>query len=120
MESEGKAILIDPVFDTNPYHDLIKKRGATLAFVFLTHYHSELLTAHAQLGVPVVMGVGAKREANKFMLQEVKDGEEVHLGSVKIQVIHTPGHTLESSCFLLFDTNQVPVAMFTGDTVLVG
>ena len=66
------------------------------------------------------MGVGAKREANKFAIQETKDGEDVPLGTVKLQTIHTPGHTLESSCFLLFDANQVPVAMFTGDTVFLG
>lgn len=68
----------------------------------------------------MVMGVGAKREANKFAIQETKDGEDVPLGTVKLQTIHTPGHTLESSCFLLFDANQVPVAMFTGDTVFLG
>lgn len=72
------------------------------------------------MGVPVVMGEGAKRGDNKFVLQEAKDGEKVSLGSVKLQIIHTPGHTLESSCFLLFDANQVPIAMFTGDTVLIG
>jgi hydroxyacylglutathione hydrolase len=103
VESEGKAALIDPIYDANVYQDLLKKRGATLAFVFLTHYHAEFLTAHAQLGVPVVMGIGAKREANKFAVQETKDGEDVPLGNVKLQTIHTPGHTLESSCFLLFD-----------------
>lgn len=120
VESEGQAVLIDPTYDVNVYQDLIKKRGATLASVFLTHYHADFLSAHAQMGVPVVMGVGGKREANKFVVQETKDGEDIPLGSIRLQTIHTPGHTLESSCYLLFDTHRTPVAMFTGDTVFLG
>jgi hydroxyacylglutathione hydrolase len=66
------------------------------------------------------MGAGAKREINTFDIREKADGESVLLGSVRLSVIHTPGHTLESSCFLLFDAHNAPVAMFTGDTVFLG
>nr|BAK01936.1 predicted protein [Hordeum vulgare subsp. vulgare] len=120
VESDGQAAIIDPTFDINVYLDFLKKRSATLALVFLTHYHADFLAGHTQLGLPVVMGPGAKREANTFAVKEAADGEYLELGSVRIQVIHTPGHTLESSCYLLYDKNNVPSALFTGDTVFLG
>lgn len=120
VESEGKAALIDPTYDIHIYQSLLKKRNAELALVFLTHYHADFLSAHAQLGVPVVMGEGGRRESNTFKVREAKDGEVIDFGKVKIKAIHTPGHTLESSCFLLMDGNGTAAAMFTGDTVFLG
>jgi glyoxylase-like metal-dependent hydrolase (beta-lactamase superfamily II) len=120
VESEGLVTLIDPTFDTNIYHEILCKRNATLTHVFLTHYHADFLSGHTQLKATVVMGKNSKRAVNQFELHEAEDGEFVHIGSIKFQVIHTPGHTLESSCFLLYNKDAVATAMFTGDTVFLG
>lgn len=119
VESNKEAILIDPTLDTSLYKDIIAKRHSTLKYVLLSHYHADYLSGHTQFNVPIVMGPHAKREVNTFQIQEFKDGEEIALGHVKVRVIHTPGHTPESSCFLLVDGCQ-DQCIFTGDTVFLG
>lgn len=120
VESKGESILIDPPFDTLKLREFIQKRSSTLKYVFLTHYHADFLSGHNEFKVPIVMGKGSKREINKFQVQEQEDGAILELGDVKIKVIHTPGHTLESSTFLLVDNASVPVCIFTGDTLFLG
>jgi hydroxyacylglutathione hydrolase len=88
--------------------------------VLLSHYHADYLSGHTQFNVPIGMGPGSKRELNKFDLREFEDGSEISLGQIKIKVIHTPGHTPESSCYLLSDSTSAPECLFTGDTVFLG
>lgn len=120
LESEGESLFIDPTLDTKAYESAITENKSTLKYVFLTHYHADFLSGHTQLKAEVVMGPGAKRQSNQFKLHEAKDGEIFNIGSIKVQVIHTPGHTLESSCFLLNDKEGKQIALFTGDTVFLG
>lgn len=120
IESGKEAILIDPTFDVQVYNDLLTKRGATLKFVVLTHYHADFISGHTQFKAPIVMGPNAKRQVNSFEVIEEKDGAVFTIGEVSIKIIHTPGHTLESSCFLLSDSKKKDVCLFSGDTVFLG
>lgn len=119
LESNHESILIDPTLDTHLYKDLISKKGSTLKYVFLSHYHSDYVSGHTQFDVPIVMGPTSKRETNTFKIEEHKDGDEIALGHIKIRVIHTPGHTSESCCFVLVEGGK-DQCVFTGDTVFVG
>lgn len=121
IESNGEAAVIDPLREIQPYLDLAKSRKAKIKFIFETHFHADFVSGHIDLakqtGASIVFGPSAK--AN-FSIHEAKDGEEFLLGDVKIKVIHTPGHTLESCCFLLQDETGIANSIFTGDTLFVG
>lgn len=86
----------------------------------MTHYHADYLSGHNEFKVPIIMGLNSALATNSFKVQECQDGEVIALGQVKIKVIHTPGHTLESSCFLLKDSQGKDSVIFTGDTVFLG
>ena len=88
--------------------------------MLLSHYHADYISGHNEFKVPVVMGPMASRTANKFKVKEAKDEERLKLGDASVTVIHTPGHTMERSCFLLKDRSEASVALFTGDTVFLG
>lgn len=120
VESNKECFLIDPVFDIKTYAEFITKRQSHLKYVGLTHYHADYLSGHTEFKVPIVMGANSTRSVNSFKVKECKDGEEISLGVVTVKVIHTPGHTLESSCFLLKDHHGKDAALFTGDTVFLG
>ena len=121
IESEGEAVIIDPLRDPKPYIDLADKRNAKIKFVFETHFHADFVSGHIDLsrktGAVIVFGPEAK-PAYKALI--AFDGEEFSLGKIKIKVLHTPGHTLESSCFLVIDENGKHHALFSGDTLFVG
>ncbi|MCC7301897.1 MAG: MBL fold metallo-hydrolase [Bacteroidia bacterium] len=121
IESEGKAVIIDPLRETAPYLRLLRERGATLLYVFETHFHADFVSGHIDLaratGALIVFGPLAE---TAYEAHHAKDGEEFTVGKVKIKVLHTPGHTPESSCFLLYDENGKEHALFTGDTLFVG
>ena len=121
IESEGVAVVIDPLRDIDAYLNLAKERNAKIAFIFETHFHADFVSGHIDLGkrtgAPVVYGPGAK---TSYTIHSAADGEIISFGKVSIEVIHTPGHTLESTCFLLKDENGKPNAIFTGDTLFVG
>ena len=119
IESEGQAILIDPTLDTQAFVELATQRKAEIKALALTHYHSDFLSGHTQFKVPVLMGKHAKHPTNKFDIQELEDGSSYKLGKIELKAIHTPGHTLESTCFLLSDANDSEQALFTGDTLFV-
>jgi glyoxylase-like metal-dependent hydrolase (beta-lactamase superfamily II) len=120
VESNKEGLLLDPVFDVKVYNDFIAKRHSHLKYVALTHYHADYLSGHTEFSVPIVMGASSTRPINGFKIKECHDGEEVALGGIAVKVIHTPGHTLESSCFLLKDHHRKDIALFTGDTVFLG
>jgi hydroxyacylglutathione hydrolase len=121
IESEGEAAIIDPLRETEPYIELAKRRNASIKYVFETHFHADFVSGHIDLSrevnAPIVYGPGA--EPN-YKVYKAKDGEVFKLGKVKIKVLHTPGHTPESTCYLLIDENGKEHAVFTGDTLFVG
>lgn len=121
IESEGEAAIIDPLRDTEEYIQLAKERNAGIKYIFETHFHADFVSGHLDLskqtGAPIIYGPGA---STRFTIHNAKDGEIFKLGKLTIEVLHTPGHTIESSCYLLRDENDVPHAIFTGDTLFVG
>lgn len=121
IESKGEAAIIDPLRDIAAYLELAKERNATIKYIFETHFHADFVSGHLDLqkatGAPIVYGPSTE---TNFPIHLAKDGEEFELGDLTIGVIHTPGHTLESTCYLLRDENKAPYALFTGDTLFVG
>jgi hydroxyacylglutathione hydrolase len=121
IESEGEAAIIDPLRETEPYISLAEKRGAKIKYVFETHFHADFVSGHIDLArkvnAPIVYGPQAH---TNYKVYNAHDGEIFSLGKIKIKVLHTPGHTPESSCFLLLDENGKEHSIFTGDTLFVG
>ena len=121
IESNGIAAVIDPLRDTDQYLQLAKERNATLKYIFETHFHADFVSGHLDLskqtGATIVYG--PQTETN-FAVHVAKDGETFSVGDIALQAIHTPGHTLESTCYLLQDENKKPYCIFTGDTLFVG
>ena len=121
IESEGEAAIVDPLRETKPYLEKAAKEGATIKYIFETHFHADFVSGHVDLaaktGAKIVYGPGAKTE---YAIHEAKDGEVFQLGGVQIKVLHTPGHTMESSTFLLIDEDGREHAIFSGDTLFIG
>ncbi len=121
IESEGEVAIIDPLRDIDTYLDLASEHNAKIKYIFETHFHADFVSGHLDLskqtGAPIVFGPNAK---TNFPIHQAKDGEILKLGKLSFEVLHTPGHTLESTCYLLRDENDKPHAIFTGDTLFVG
>ena len=121
IESEGEVAIIDPLRDTGEYIALAAERKSSIKYIFETHFHADFVSGHIDLsletGAPIIFGPGA---VTNFKTEHAADGQIFKLGKITLQVLHTPGHTLESSCFLLKDENDKPHAIFTGDTLFVG
>lgn len=121
IESEGEAVIIDPLRETKPYLDKLEKAGATLKYIFETHFHADFVSGHLDLaektGATIVYGPNAQTEFEKH---EAKDGEELKVGKITFRVLHTPGHTLESTTYLLLDEKGKENAIFSGDTLFIG
>ncbi len=121
IESEGEAAIIDPLRDTSPYIKIAEKNGAVIKYIFETHFHADFVSGHLDLaektGATIVYGPNAE---TSFKSYSAKDGELFQLGNIQLKVLHTPGHTLESSCFLLYDEQGKEQALFTGDTLFIG
>lgn len=122
IESDFEAAIIDPLREVQPYLDLAKERGADIKYIFETHFHADFVSGHVDLarktGAPIIYGP-TKMETG-FNATIAADGQEFRLGKAKIKLIHTPGHTLESSCYLLIDEGGNEKALFTGDTLFIG
>jgi hydroxyacylglutathione hydrolase len=121
IESNGEAAIIDPLRDIDVYLTLAKERGAVIKYIFETHFHADFVSGHLELnqktGAPIVYGPGTETSFEAYV---AKDGEQFNIGNLTIEVLHTPGHTLESSCYLLKDEQDKPYCVFTGDTLFVG
>lgn len=121
IESEGEAVIIDPLRETKPYLEKLEKTGVKLKYIFETHFHADFVSGHldlaAKTGATIVYGPAANTE---YDIYQAKDGEELELGKVRFKVLHTPGHTMESSCYLLKDEEGKDHAIFTGDTLFLG
>ena len=121
IESNGEVAIIDPLREIKPYLDRAEKDQAKIKYVFETHFHADFVSGHLDLSqqtcAPIVYGPNAQ-PAFKAII--ANDGEVFQLGNVTIKVLHTPGHTLESTCYLLRDENGKDVALFSGDTLFLG
>ncbi len=121
IESKGEVAIIDPLRESHPYLAMAEKNQATIKYIFETHFHADFVSGHVDLarktGAEIVYGPGAKTE---FDIHQATDGELFELGDVKIKVLHTPGHTMESSTFLLIDEYGKEHAIFSGDTLFIG
>ena len=121
IESEGEAVIIDPLREVQPYLDKAAKNGSTIKYIFETHFHADFVSGHLDLakqtGAAIVYGPTARPA---FDAHIAEDGEELKLGKVSFKVLHTPGHTMESTCYLLKDENGKEKAVFTGDTLFIG
>ncbi|GAB3708732.1 MBL fold metallo-hydrolase [Spirosoma flavus] len=121
IESNGEAAIIDPLRETTPYIRKAQKAGATIKYVFETHFHADFVSGHLDLaqqtGATIVYGPNANTNYPVYLAH---DGETFALGNVTIKVLHTPGHTLESTTYLLIDESGNDYAIFTGDTLFIG
>jgi hydroxyacylglutathione hydrolase len=121
IESNGEAAIIDPLRDIDQYLQILKERNAKLKFIFETHFHADFVSGHLDLarqtGATIVFGPDAIPGYTAYVS---KNHEFLPLGKCSIEVLHTPGHTIESSCFLFYDEDKNPHALFSGDTVFVG
>lgn len=121
IESKGEAAIIDPLRETEPYIKKANEDGAKIKYVLETHFHADFVSGHIDLaqktGAKIVFGPNATPEYDAHI---AKDDEILELGDVKIKVLHTPGHTMESSTFLLIDESGKEVAIFSGDTLFIG
>lgn len=121
LESNGEVAIIDPLRDTKAYVERSSKDNAKIKFIFETHFHADFVSGHVDLaeqtGAEIVFGPNAN---TSYKATIAKDNQIFDLGKVKIKVIHTPGHTMESTCFLLIDENGKEKAIFTGDTLFIG
>ncbi len=121
IESNGEAAVIDPLRDIDAYLELANERKTRIKYIFETHFHADFVSGHLDLGkvtgAPIVYGPGTD---TKFPVHVAKDGEVFKVGDLTIEVLHTPGHTLESTCYLLKDASGKDHCVFTGDTLFVG
>lgn len=121
IESNGEAIIIDPLREVSPYIQKADRSGAKIKYVLETHFHADFVSGHIDLakatGATIVYGPTAKPG---FEAHVAADGEILHVGNITIEVVHTPGHTMESTCFLLRDEHGEPNSIFTGDTLFIG
>jgi glyoxylase-like metal-dependent hydrolase (beta-lactamase superfamily II)/rhodanese-related sulfurtransferase len=121
IESEGEAVIIDPLREVEPYIKKAKENNAEIKYVFETHFHADFVSGHLDLskktGAPIVYGPTAKPDFEAII---ATDGQEFKVGKVVFKILHTPGHTMESTCYLLKDENGKDVGLFSGDTLFIG
>lgn len=121
IESEGEVAIIDPLRETQQYVDKANRENATIKYIFETHFHADFVSGHVDLakktGATIVFGPSAETNYEAYIS---KDNEVFKIGNISIKVLHTPGHTLESSTYLLIDENGKNHAIFSGDTLFLG
>jgi len=121
IESGGEAAIVDPLRESRPYISKAEKEQAKIKYIFETHFHADFVSGHVDLasktGAEIIYGPGAK---TAYDIYEAKDGEIFNLGNIKIKVLHTPGHTMESVTYLVIDESGREHAIFSGDTLFIG
>ncbi|HET9056119.1 MAG TPA: MBL fold metallo-hydrolase [Chitinophagaceae bacterium] len=121
IQSENEAAIIDPLREIKPYIERAEKNGAKIKYVFETHFHADFVSGHLDLaketGATIVYGPTAQPAFKAYV---ARDNEEFKIGKLSVRLLHTPGHTMESACYLLSDEKGVPVCIFTGDTLFIG
>lgn len=121
IESEGEAVIIDPLRETQPYIEKLEKEGVKLKYIFETHFHADFVSGHVDLakktGATIVYGPTAE---TSYDIHVATDNEELKVGKLTFKILHTPGHTMESTSFLLRDAEGKDYALFSGDTLFLG
>lgn len=121
IQSEGEAAVIDPLREVEPYIRKAEQNNAKIKYVLETHFHADFVSGHLDLGkktgASIIYGPTAKPDFTAII---ATDGQEFALGKLKIKALHTPGHTMESTCYLLSDEQGKEVALFSGDTLFIG
>lgn len=121
IDDEKEAVIIDPIRDIDQYLELAKERGSTIKYIFETHFHADFISGHLDLakktGATIVFGPNA---STSFPIHSAADGESLKIGNIHFVVLHTPGHTPESTTYLLVDQMGKNHAIFTGDTLFIG
>ncbi|HEX9511183.1 MAG TPA: MBL fold metallo-hydrolase [Puia sp.] len=121
IESNGEVAIVDPLREVEPYIQKTATDNARIKYVLETHFHADFVSGHLDLSqktnAPIIYGPNANPE---FKAHVAKDGEVFNLGKITITAIHTPGHTMESTCYLLKDESGDPKALFSGDTLFIG
>ena len=121
ITSNGEAAIIDPLRETQPYLDRLQRDGVKLKYIFETHFHADFVSGHLDLSkqtnAPIVYGPTAKPTFNFI---SAKDNEVFAIGNISLKALHTPGHTMESTCYLLIDENGKEYSLFSGDTLFIG
>jgi len=121
IESDGEAVIIDPLREVSPYVERASGGNAKIKYILETHFHADFVSGHVDLaketGATIVFGPTATAD---FEMITATDGEILKVGKAQIKVLHTPGHTMESTCFLLIDEDGKESALFTGDTLFIG
>ncbi|WP_299106271.1 rhodanese-like domain-containing protein [uncultured Winogradskyella sp.] len=121
IESEGEVAIIDPLREVQQYIDKAEANNSKIKYILETHFHADFVSGHVDLaketGATIVFGPGATTD---YAIHSATDGEELKVGNITIKVLHTPGHTLESACYLLIDENGKDYALFSGDTLFLG
>jgi len=121
IESHGEVAIVDPLREIQPYLDLAKQRGAKIKYIFETHFHADFVSGHVTLaektGAEIVYGPTAECG---FECTTAEDGQRFALGELVIETLHTPGHTMESTSWLLRTAVDTPYALFSGDSLFLG
>ena len=121
IESNGEAVVIDPLREVGTYMNMAKERESTIKYVFETHFHADFVSGHLtlanQTGATIVFGPTAN---TNFECLVAEDNQEFKVGNITVKLLHTPGHTMESSSYLLIDENKKEIALFSGDTLFLG
>ena len=121
VSSDGEAFIIDPLRETTPYIERLDQDKVKLKYIFETHFHADFVSGHLDLSrktnAPIIFGPNA---APEFECIIAEDGQIFEIGKIKLKVLHTPGHTMESTCYLLIDENGKNTALFSGDTLFLG
>lgn len=121
ITSNGEAAIIDPLREVQPYLDRLGRDNVKLKYIFETHFHADFVSGHVDLSkktaAPIVYGPTANPEFEAII---ATDGQEFNIGNIKIKALHTPGHTMESTTYLLIDENGKEHAIFSGDTLFIG
>ncbi|MDA9951938.1 MBL fold metallo-hydrolase [Chitinophagales bacterium] len=121
IESKGEAVIIDPLREVGPYIEKAKANHSKIKYIFETHFHADFVSGHldlaAKTGAKIIYGPKANPS---FDVHIAEDNEVFKVGNISLKAIHTPGHTMESTCFLLSDETGKDVAIFTGDTLFIG
>jgi glyoxylase-like metal-dependent hydrolase (beta-lactamase superfamily II)/rhodanese-related sulfurtransferase len=121
IESNGEAAVIDPLREVSEYLNLAKLSNSKIKYIFETHFHADFISGHITLSKktnsPIIFGPNANPSFDCIIAE---DNQVFKIGNISITVIHTPGHTLESTCYLLKDENDIPYCLFTGDTLFLG
>jgi glyoxylase-like metal-dependent hydrolase (beta-lactamase superfamily II)/rhodanese-related sulfurtransferase len=121
IESNGEAAIIDPLREIDSYLEKVKKNNVKIKYIFETHFHADFVSGHLSLsksiGAPIIFGPNASTSFESII---AKDGEVFNIGSINIKALHTPGHTMESTTYLLRNSEGKDHAIFTGDTLFIG